>query len=1030
MKKILLFLAVCSLSPSIIPAQSISGEALFGSLRARQIGPAVMSGRTSTLAIVEDQPEVMYVGSAGGGVWKTVNAGASFRPVFDEHTQSIGKITIDPNDHKTVWVGTGEVWVRNSVSVGDGIYKSTDGGTTWQHQGLEDSERISDIIVHPDNSDVVYAGAMGHLWDSSEQRGVYKTVDGGTTWENILYIDENTGCADLDIDPVNPDIMYAAMWSYRRYPWSFDSGLNGNSALYKSTDGGNTWAKIHNGFPDETLGRIGIAVAPSNGNTIYASVECKSKEGKGLYLSTDQGNSWSRVNNEFNTTVRPFYFSNLIVDPLNDSIVMKCGLTAIISENRGEVFRQVASGVHSDIHDIWIDRNNTKHVILATDGGVYESFDRGYTFKMFMNLPVSQFYRISVDNAKPYNIYGGLQDNGSWFGPSRKSGGITNSDWQRTFGGDGFYSFAHQTDPDIVYSEYQGGNLVRYNRKTGVAKYIKPYPSGDDEKYRFNWNSPIQLSPSHPDRIYFASQYVFRSEDRGESWTQISGDLTTNDPDKLKQHLSGGLSIDNSTAENHCTIYAIEESAVDDNVVWVGSDDGLLHVTRDGGETWSNVTRNVPGVPSNTWISDVEPSPGNAAEAYVTFDGHRTGDHTVYLYRTTDYGRTWQSLGTEDIEGYALSVRQDLENENLLFLGTEFGLFISVDGGAGWAHFTNNMPRVGVRDMVIHPRENALVMGTHGRGVVILDDITPLRQISDEVLAEKVHFFEIKPTVLSDPGAGGGWFGGAGGFVAPNPNTNAKIVYYLNRRHTFGKMYFEVYKDGKLIREIPAGKSAGINMVEMPTALDKPKAAPTNNRMALFGSLSGPNLEAGKYEVRMIKGKDVYKTEFELVNDPEAPYSDEERALQHKTLMQLYDLTEQLAYIYASLDQVETKANERKEDIGDLKSQLEKLAEKALEKKTDIVALEGDFYVDESENIREKISTMYLEISSYPGKPSESQIKRTNYLAQELAEVQSQFDTFIQGELARVNDQLTARDAEPIRILSFEEFKSGSKSGS
>ncbi|MDX1407168.1 MAG: hypothetical protein R3330_03515, partial [Saprospiraceae bacterium] len=712
MRKRLLFSAVLCALVGIADAQStsVTGSALFGALRARHIGPAVMSGRISTLAVVPDKPEIMYVGAAGGGVWKSNTAGATFRPVFDEHTQSIGKITIDPNDHETVWVGTGEVWVRNSVSVGTGIYKSQDGGGTWERMGLENSERISDIIVHPDSSHIVYVGAMGHLWDSNEERGVYRTTDGGTTWERIFYVDENTGCADLDIDPDNPEIMYAAMWSYRRYPWKFDSGFTGKSGLYKTTDGGETWSPINHGFPEETLGRIAIAVAPSNGEVIYCSVECKSKDGKGIYLSTDQGANWELVNNEFNATVRPFYFSNMVVDPLNDSIVMKCGLTMIISEDRAEVFRQVGSGVHSDIHDIWIDPNNTKHVIIGTDGGVYESFDRGYTFKMFMNLPVSQFYRVSVDNARPYNVYGGLQDNGSWYGPSRKAGGITNSDWQRTFGGDGFYSFRHPTDPDIVYSEYQGGNLVRYNRQTGVAKYIKPYPAGEGEKYRFNWNSPIALSPSNPDRIYFASQYLFRSEDRGDSWDRISPDLTTDDPAKQKQRESGGLSIDNSTAENHCTIYAIEESPVDDQVIWCGTDDGNLQVTTDGGATWRNVTRNVPGVPAHTWVSDVEPSPHDANIAFVTFDGHRTGDWTPYVYVTNDAGRTWRSLVTGEIEGYALSVRQDLVKPELLFLGTEFGLFISVDGGAGWARFENNMPRVGVRDMVIHPRDHALVM--------------------------------------------------------------------------------------------------------------------------------------------------------------------------------------------------------------------------------------------------------------------------------------------------------------------------------
>ncbi|MBK8706530.1 MAG: hypothetical protein IPN33_25155 [Saprospiraceae bacterium] len=420
MNKSCIITLLCLLSGLSLGAQAPSGNSLFGSLRARQIGPAVTSGRISTLAVVPDQTETVYVGTAGGGVWKSVSGGTTVRPVFDDHTQSIGKIAIDPQKPDVVWVGTGEPWVRNSVAEGNGIYKTSNGGTNWEHKGLAETGHISDIIIHPTNSDVLYVGAQGHLWNANAERGVYKTTDGGKTWEKVLYIDENTGCADLSIDPQNPDIIYAAMWSYRRSPWFFDSGFTGKSGLYKSTDGGKTWNTIHNGLPNEMLGRMAVAVAPSNGNVIYLSVECKSKDLKGLYLSTDQGASWKKVSSDFNTTVRPFYFANMVVDPKNDSIVMKCGLNAIISEDRGERFRGVDGSVHSDIHDIWINPNNTKHLLLATDGGVYESLDRGRSFRMWMNLPVGQLYHVSVDNETPYNVYCGLQDNGSWYAPPAK----------------------------------------------------------------------------------------------------------------------------------------------------------------------------------------------------------------------------------------------------------------------------------------------------------------------------------------------------------------------------------------------------------------------------------------------------------------------------------------------------------------------------------------------------------------------------------------------------------------------------------
>ncbi len=1029
MKKALsLFLPILLFCTSNNFAQETT-QTLFGGMRARQIGPAVMSGRISSIAVEPNKPEVIYIGAAGGGVWKSVTAGALFRPVFDEYSQSIGKITIAPSEPETIWVGTGEPWVRNSVSVGTGIYKSINGGTNWQLMGLENSERIGDIIVHPEHPDTVYVAVLGHLWNANEERGVYKTTDGGKTWKKIFYIDENTGASDLDIDPDNPEIIYATMWSHRRYPWSFDSGLNGKSGVYKSTDGGQNWQPIQNGLPKEKLGRMAIAVAPSNGQVIYLSVECKSKEGKGLYLSTDAGANWKKVSNEFNTTVRPFYFANMVVDPLNDSIVMKCGLQAIISEDRGDRFRMIDGSVHSDIHDIWIDPANTKHVILATDGGVYESFDRGYTFKMWMNLPVSQFYHVSVDNDQPYHVYGGLQDNGSWYGPSQKAGGIGNSDWKNTFGGDGFYSFRHPENEDVVFSEYQGGNLVRYSKKTGQAKDIQPYPEEGEDKFRYNWNAPIHLSPTNPNRMYLGAQYLFMSEDMGDSWQRISPDLTTDDSEKQKQHESGGLSIDNSTAENHCTVYAIAESYQDGQTIWVGTDDGNLQLTTNGGKNWTNVVENVPGLPVNTWVTFIEPGRFDKNTAFVTFDGHRTGDMTTYLYKTTDGGKTWKNLATADIEGYALSVRQDPVNPDLLFLGTELGLYISVDGGSSWARFENNVPQAGIRDMVIQERENALVLATHGRGVIILDDLTPLRQISEEVVAEKIHFFKTQPTVLRDPGAGGSWFGGSGNYVGENPNTNAQIVYYMSKRHTFGKMYIEVWKDGALLKALPAGKSKGINIVNMPTAIERPKAAPTNNRMALFGSLFGPNLPAGEYQVKLIKGKDTYETTFELVNDPESPYSKEDRVLQREVTMRLYDMTEQLAYIYAVLDQMETQAIGLQESQKRFKKELNGLAQKVKQEKNSIVAMDGDFYVDEGEMIRERVSNLYRQVSSYPGRPSASQVKRADLLARDVAAVQRRFDAILNNDLAELNQKLAKKELQNIEYPTFEAFKSDETGG-
>ncbi len=611
-----MFAMTCAMLLSIqITAQDKElGESTFGSLRARQIGPATMSGRVSTLDVVNKTPKIMYVGAAGGGVWKSNSAGADFRSVFDDYPQSIGKITIDQKRPDTVWVGTGETWVRNSVSVGEGIFKTTDGGNTWKNMGLEKSERIADIIIHPENPNTVFVAAMGGLWHANEERGIYKTEDGGATWDKVFYIDENTGCSDLAIDPKEPNTMYATMWSYRRYPWSFNSGMvgidgyEGKSGVFKTTDGGKNWVKIQEGLPKGALGRLAIAVAPSNSDVLYLTVETKEKKKKGIYKSTDKGATWEFTNGDFGSTVRPFYFSNIIVDPKDENKVFKCGLNLTISDDGAKTFRTVGSGVHSDAHDVWIDPNNTNHIIVGTDGGVYESYDGGYLFKMYMNLPISQFYHVSIDNDEPYNVYGGLQDNGSWYAPSQKAGGIGNSDWQNTYGGDGFYSFRHPEKKDIIFAEYQGGNLVRYNSKTGVAKDIRPYPTADEPKYRWNWNSPIHLSPNNPNRMYFGSQFLFMSDNMGDTWTKISPDLTTNDPEKQKQNKSGGISIDNSTAENNTTIYAIAESPLDPNMIWAGTDDGNLQVTTDGGKTWTNTTKNIEGFGAEKWITFIEPS--------------------------------------------------------------------------------------------------------------------------------------------------------------------------------------------------------------------------------------------------------------------------------------------------------------------------------------------------------------------------------------------------------------------------------------
>lgn len=996
----------------------------FGDLRARDIGPAVMSGRIAALAVVDQKPNVLFVGAAGGGVWKSVSAGATFMPVFDDHVQSIGAIAIDQDHPDTVWVGTGEPWVRNSVSVGDGIYVSVNGGISWTKKGLEESEHIAKVILDPRQAGTIYVAVQGRLWSESDQRGVYKSVDFGATWERQLFVNATTGCADLTMDPSDPNTLIAAMWDHQRSPHFFRSGGPG-SGLYKTTDGGSTWTEISGGgLPAKPYGRMAVEIAPSAPDTVYLTLEAKEKQDKGLYISADGGITWKRQSRDFNTLVRPFYFSRLTVDPKDASKVYKCGLNLIISDNAGETWRMVGSGVHSDIHAVWVDPNNSRHVIIGTDGGVYESYDGGYAFRMFMNLPVSQFYHISVDHDEPFNVYGGLQDNGSWVGPSSSAGGISNADWAFTAGGDGFYSFRHPTDKDVVYAESQGGGLVRHNRKDGQTKNIKPIPGQNEPAYRFNWNSPIALSPTDPERMYFGAQFVFRTMDRGNTWTRISPDLTTNDPTRQKQKESGGFSLDNSGAENNTTIVCLAESPLSKQEIWAGTDDGHLQVTTDDGQTWLNTSRAMPGLPEFTWCTSVEPDHFSPGTAFTTFDGHKQGDFRTYVYKTTDHGQTWTSLVTDDIEGYALVIRQDLVNPDLLFLGTEFGLYISLDGGLSWQRFKNNLPKVGVRALVIHPRDHALVIGTHGRGAYILDDLRPLRQVTRDLLDDELTFLETGKPFIRLPRPGD-WFGGSGNFVAGNPSTNAQIVYFMNKRHTFGKMFIEVLDaQGKVIQEMPAGKSAGINIVELPVRYPMPKAAPTNNRMAMFGSMITPSLDEGTYTIRVNKGKQVFETKLELEHEAADIYSAEARKLQSGTLKKLFDLTEELGYIYYASEDLRSWTDTSAQSVSVKKDRQALLTlTKGIQTWRDsLVALDGDGYVAESEAIREEISTLYLEVSQYPGEPSQGQIRKTELLTLRVNAHRKELDRYYQA-VKLISDKWEKKDIIPVKMRTIEAYK-------
>ena len=734
---------------AVVPlhAQQIDPELLAG-MKARAIGPAGMSGRVAAVAGLPSDPATVYVGAATGGVWKSTNGGLTWKALFDDQpVHAIGSIAVHPANHDIVWVGTGEGNVRNSVSVGNGIYKSLDAGRTWTHLGLEATERINRILPHPSDTNVAYVCAQGRLWGENPERGVFKTTDGGKTWDHILSADEKTGCSYMAMDPSNPDKLIVGMWQFRRWPYFFKSGGPG-SALQITVDGGKTWKKYteEDGLPKGELGRIGVAFSPSNPEIVYALVEAKKSA---LLRSDNGGESWSKVNTETNITGRPFYYSDLRVDPEFPNRVYLIQSTVRVSDDGGKTVRTLVPffAAHPDHHTMWINPTDPRHILVGNDGGVSISRDRGRTWRFVRNLPLAQYYHVHVDMDKPYNIYGGLQDNGSWRGPSTLreggfGGGIRNHHWTMVGFGDGFDTSPDPEDSMRGYGMSQGGNLYRWNLRNGEQLNLRP-ADPDDEQLRFNWNAGFAQDPFDPATIYYGSQYVHKSADRGESWTIISPDLTSNKPEWQTFNKSGGITLDVTTAENFTTIITIEPSAVQQGVIWAGTDDGRLHVTRDAGQNWQSVEKNVKGVPANTWIPHVTPSKFDAATAFVVFDNHRRSDINTYVFKTTNYGRSWTQLTTDGVRGYALKVEQDPVKQDLLFLGTEFGLWVSLDGGQNWFQWKHGVPTASAMDMVIHPREHDLVIGTHGRALFVLDDISPLRSLSADTLKEPVHLFNI-----------------------------------------------------------------------------------------------------------------------------------------------------------------------------------------------------------------------------------------------------------------------------------------------
>src|SRR5580700_7123870 len=998
--------------------------ATISGLPARNIGSATMSGRIAALAAVNENGRLtLFVGSASGGVWKSVNGGTTFKPVFDRQSvQSIGALAIDPSNSKIVWAGTGEAWTRNSVSIGDGIYKSTDGGENWTNMGLKDTEHIAKILVDPKDGNSVLACATGHVWNDNDERGVFRTSDGGNTWKKVLAgANGSTGCGMLAMSPLEPKTIFASMWDFRRQGWTFRSGGPG-SGLYQSTDGGNSWTELNEknskGLPEKPWGRIAVAVAPGKPQVVYAMIESKKSA---LFRSDDGGKTWNRLDASRFMIWRPFYFANLIVDPKDENKVFKPDGPLLLSVNGGKSFSSVGNA-HGDFHDIWIDPSNPNVVYTGDDGGLWRSEDGGTRWKHQINLPVSQFYHVSVDNANPYHVYGGLQDNSSWIGDSSYPGGVTNSRWENIYNGDGFWVFEDPSDPDYVYAEYQGGTMGRVNRHTLESRPIQPLPNYNEKKLRFNWNTPIHMSPNEKGTIYIGAQFLFRSRDHGQSWERISPDLTTNDPEKQKQEESGGVTVDNSSAEMHTTIYSISESPKNGQIIWVGTDDGNVQITRDAAKTWTNVVANVSGLAKNSWVSTIEASRFDEATAYATFDRHTFGDMRPYVYKTTDYGQTWSALPAQQsgVRGYAHVIKEDTVNSNLLFLGTEFGLWISVDGGQHWGQYKgSNFPAVAVRDLVVQSRESDLVLATHGRGIWIIDDISPLRALTPDLMAKNATLIQ-GPPAIQWLNANGGWPEGDESFNGPSRPTDAFIDYYQKQRHIFGDLKIEILdQDGKLVDTVPGSKHRGVNRAKWSMRLKAPVVPPAAS--ALFQAAQGPRVLPGTYTIKMTKGDQVYTESLKVVLDPRAKYTVEDRKAQFALAMKLDKMLGHMSYAVSAIEGVRDAAVARGAKLPEkdpLRGRLQQLSTELDNLRSKIVATKEGGAITGEERIREHLGNLYGDVNTYEGRPTDYQVARAESLGRELEDVITDFRKLMDKELAAINAGLQKKKLEVISVLT------------
>lgn len=954
-----LFSFVMLICVTFLSAQEFSMD-MIKNMEPRNIGPGGMSGRVTAIDVVNSNPDVMYVGTASGGLWKSTSGGITWEPIFDnELTASIGAVEIQQSNPSVIWVGTGEGNPRNSLNGGYGVYKSLDGGKTWMAMGLEKTRHIHRIIVDPTNPEVVYVGAIGSPWGEHPERGVFKTTDGGKTWNKILFANNKTGVADMVMDPTNPNKLLVAMWEHKRDPWFFKSGGEGSS-LQMTHDGGKTWKKLSDkdGLPKGDLGRIGIAIAPNKPNIIYALIESKKNA---LYKSEDGGFTWKMINNKSDIGNRPFYYSEIYVDPQNENRVYSVFTYVNVSEDGGKNFEElmpaygVSNGVHPDHHAWWIHPEDGSFMIDGNDGGMNITKDGGKSWRFIGNLPVAQFYHINVDNEYPYNVYGGMQDNGSWRGPAYvwRAQGIRNSYWQEISFGDGFDVVPDKDDSRYGWSMSQQGFVSRYDWQTGNNYGVRPTHPDADVQLRFNWNSAINIDPFNNSTLYFGSQFVHKSTDKGETWTVISPDLSTNDPEKLKQSESGGLTMDATGAENHCTILVIEPSPVERDMLWAATDDGRVHYTTNGGTNWTEVTKNLKGLPKGSWIAQIKASNKNKGEALLIANDYRRFNYTPYAYQTKNYGKTWERIVDEnDVQSYTLAIVEDIEEPNLMFLGTDDGLYVSINAGQKWTKWTNGFPTTPVKDLVIHPREHDLVIGTFGRAAWVLDDIRPLREMAKNksVMSSSIKLFN-PPTAYQAAyqQPTGSRFGADAMYHGENRPGGARFTYLFNKkdqpksdkkvdkddntdneedekdenRITWDSLTLKLYDGGRLIRTLKqkAPKENGIQkwtwfMDE--AGVDRPSR---NVRKSIRES-SGVSVKPGTYKAVLQYGDQTSETMITVASDPRLNVS-------QKNIDEVYAASKELEKVYQTLADAAKQLAESKSIASKYKSDFNKLDKKA-----------------------------------------------------------------------------------------------------